>query len=105
MTELNDNNYSTEISHGKSAVLFWADWCSYCTPMKTCLSEIDVVSSENGNTHMKIYICNVEDSPKVANDNNLMSLPTIVLFNQGKEYNRLLGSQNPAALREIILEN
>lgn len=73
---------------------FYADWCGPCRMISPILEEIQ---SEMNIDVVKI---NVDESPNVATEYNVMSIPTVIIFKKGKKISVNVG----AASKEKIIE-
>jgi len=67
---------------------FWADWCGPCRMLSPVMDEIAKESSG------KYLICklNIDDNPKVYTKFSVRSIPTLIIFKDGKEVDRIIGS-------------
>ena len=84
--ELNDANFSNKISAGNWAVDFWAAWCGPCRQMAP---HFDAAAEELKNINFgKI---NVESNSKTTQQNNILGIPCIIFFKNGKEVGRSVG--------------
>ena len=83
MVELNDNNFAEEIKEGKVVVDCYADWCGVCKMMKPKVEEL--AGKETG---YKVCLLNVDKCPKTAQELNILNLPTVILYQDGKELKR-----------------
>ena len=82
-----DINTLTEIvSSGVVVLDFYADWCGPC---KMLAPELDVVAKNNSD--VKIYKINVDKNPDIARKYGIMSIPTLILYNDGKLIKQTLG--------------
>ncbi len=70
-------------SEGEVFVDFFADWCGPCQKMEPILREIS-----ESNT---VYQVDIEEEKDLAMENEVVSIPCIVLFRDGKEVNRIIG--------------
>ncbi|MBK5719353.1 thioredoxin [Dysgonomonas sp. Marseille-P4677] len=95
---LSASNYSGETAKGLVFVDFWAAWCGPCRKMAPILDE---VASEYKNS-VKIGKLNVDNYKKFAIDNGIQALPTIVVYKDGKEVDRIMGLVSKDKLVEII---
>ena len=77
---LNDDNYEEKITQGIVAVEFWANWNK--SNMVTAIEEI---------TDAKIYRVNIDSSLGTMLKNSVIVVPTIIFYDDGKEYKRLQG--------------
>ena len=93
---LNNENFKAETAAGVVVVDFWADWCSPCRMFGPIVKE---VAKEVGGK-AKVGKLNVDENQKIAEKFNIMSLPTILIFKDGKIMESLIGAQ-PA---EILIE-
>jgi len=83
---------------GLLLVDFWAPWCGPCK-MQTPILEKIAQSDAAGVSIMKI---NTDESPELAQKLNISSIPTLILYKNGKEVDRYIGLQSEAALLEKL---
>ena len=91
--ELNDSNFAAEIQSGIVLVDFWAPWCGPCR-MQTPILE-QVVGKVEG---AKIAKVNVDDAGSVAAKFGVQSIPTLIVFKDGKPVKQFVGVQQAPAL-------
>ena len=72
--------------NGISVVDFWASWCGPCKMFSPIFDE---VSNEYSN--INFYKVNVDENREIAKKYGIMSIPTIILFKDGKEIKRNIG--------------
>lgn len=84
---LTDQNFSQQIKKGVILVDFWAAWCAPCKMMAPVLNDVAEVLKDN----QAVGKLNVEDSRIVSSRYNIRSIPTMILFKDGKEINRFVG--------------
>ncbi|PLW93099.1 MAG: thioredoxin, partial [Marinilabiliales bacterium] len=84
---LNDSNFKTHIRNGIVIVDFWAEWCQPCKMMVPVLNQI--AEEEKGN--VKVCKLNVDKVRKTAAKFAVKSIPTLVVFKNGKEMKRIVG--------------
>ena len=87
MKIVNEKEFESEIKKGLVLVDFFATWCGPCRMMGGILEEIDEELSKKA----KIIKVNVDDCEKVARKFGIMSIPTIILFKDGKEVEKHIG--------------
>ena len=66
---------------------FWAPWCGPC---KMVAPELEAVASEYEDKAVVVKV-NVDEQQELANQYNVMGIPTLLLFKDGKEVDRLVG--------------
>ena len=86
--KLNDANFESEIlnNNGTCLVDFYADWCGPCKMVSPIVDEI-----ADERTDITIGKINVDESSALAMKYNVMSIPTLIVFKGGKEYDRIIG--------------
>ena len=84
---LNVSNFQKEINNGVVLVDFWAAWCMPCKMLAPILNE--TANEINGNA--KIGKLNVDECQIIASKYNVRSIPTMILFKDGKESERFVG--------------
>jgi len=82
---------------GKAVVDFYAEWCMPCLMMAPILEEVS--SKFQGVKFCKV---NIEDNESLASKFKVMSIPTIVVFKDGKEIARFNGLQQADILEEKL---
>jgi thioredoxin 1 len=85
--ELNDMNFQPQVKTGVTLVDFWASWCMPCKMMAPVLNE---TAEELGNT-AKIGKLDVDSNRAASAKYGVRSIPTLILFKNGKEINRFVG--------------
>ena len=77
---------------------FWAAWCGPC---KAIAPVVDEIASEY-NGRLKVVKVNVDDHDQIAIRYNVRSIPTLMLFHDGQEVERLVGAYpKPVLLSKI----
>lgn len=84
--KLNSNNLYEEINNGITLVDFYADWCGPCKMIAPIIEEI-ATECEN----ITVGKINVDNDAEIALKYNVSSIPTIIIFRDGKEASRLVG--------------
>lgn len=95
-----DENFAQIIATGFTLVDFFAEWCGPCRMLTPIL---DALAKEMS-AKMKFAKIDVDQSPKVATNLQITSVPTLILFNNGKEVNRIVGLKDQDTLKKIILQ-
>ncbi len=104
-TIFNDSNFEKEVVEAskKKPVLvdFFAEWCGPCQMQGPIIDEIE--KSYKG----KVIVgkVDIDDSQKIAENYNVMSIPTLVLFKDGAVKESLTGMQAQEVLAKILEDN
>ncbi|MDR2836117.1 MAG: thioredoxin family protein [Bacteroidales bacterium] len=97
---LSENNFSGTINSGLFLVDFYADWCKPCVAMTPVLEEF---AKLHGNT-LKVAKINIDNATDLSGKYNIVSIPCLVLFKDGKEIKRLIGSRDISNLSTELQE-
>lgn len=94
---LNTQNFETEVLKSDQAVLvdFWATWCGPCQRQTPIIEEL----SKEGYAVGKV---DVDENPALAQQFGVMSIPTLIVFKDGKEAARLVGLQSKDKLAQTL---
>lgn len=101
ISALSDATFDEVIKSSDKPVVvdFWAEWCGPCKMIAPILEEID--SEEDGVTIAKL---NVDDSPDVAMRYQVMSIPTLIVFDNGEPTKRIVGAKGKGQLLQELGE-
>jgi thioredoxin 1 len=93
---LTDNNFKQEVLQSKLPVLvdFWAEWCMPCRMVAPVLEEI----AEEYQGKLKVCKLNVDEAPQTSSEYGIMSIPTLVIFKNGEQIDRIIGVISKAEL-------
>ena len=96
--KLNQNNFNNAIQNGTALVDFYADWCGPCRMVSPIVDEI---AEERGD--VTVGKVNVDDENALAMKYGVMSIPTLIVFQDGMEKARIVGARPKAAiLAELV---
>jgi thioredoxin 1 len=89
IVQLNITNWKDIILNSDIPVLvdFWAEWCGPCRMVSPIVEQL--ANSLEGK--IKVSKLNVDQNPEIAAEYNIQSIPSLVLFKNGKEINRIVG--------------
>lgn len=99
-TVLTDQTFASEISSGVVLVDFWAAWCGPCKLQGPVVE--DVAKQFEANQRVKVAKMNVDENPSTSQQFGIMSIPTIIVFKDGKPVEQLIGLQNKQTLIQRI---
>jgi thioredoxin 1 len=96
--ELNDKNFKEEVEDASMFILvdFWAPWCGPCQMMGPIIEEL----SKELEGKVKIGKLNVDENPNIASKYEILSIPTLKMFKDGKIIQEMTGLQP----KEVLLE-
>ena len=91
-----DATFAKDVLQSDKPVLvdFWAEWCGPCRLVAPVLEEI---ASQHGEK-LQIVKLNVDENPQIARDYQIMSIPTMSVFQGGKVVKTIVGAKPKAAL-------
>jgi thioredoxin 1 len=84
--ELTQTDFDDSIATGTVVVDFWAPWCGPCKMMAPVFDELD--GEQKSVTFAKV---NVDENSELASKFQVMSIPTLIVFKDGKEAKRVTG--------------
>ncbi len=92
-------NFDAEVIRSEKPVLldFWAAWCGPCKMLAPIL---DQVAAERPD--VKVCKVNVDEQPELANQFRVMSIPTLVVFKDGKPVKQTMGLQPKESLLALL---
>lgn len=97
MVELTIDNFEQEVKEGTVVIDFWAPWCGPCRVQSPILEQLGEEMPD-----VKIAKVNVDEEPALAQSFNVMSIPTLVFYRDGKQFNKVIGLHDLDALKEIL---
>ncbi|MDD2306188.1 MAG: thioredoxin [Prolixibacteraceae bacterium] len=95
---LTEQNFQQQTKNKVVLVDFWATWCAPCRMMAPVLN--DVATELNGNSH--VGKVDIQQYQSLANQFKVRSIPTLILFKNGKEVNRFVGIKSKEFLLKEI---
>ena len=95
--EINESDFSSKIKSGKVLVDCYADWCGPCKMLSPIIDEV----AKDNNT-CSFYKLNVDDNEEIAREYGIMSIPTLLIFNDGKLINTSVGLKSKEEINDLI---
>lgn len=98
--KISSENFEEEVLNSEKPVLvdFFADWCGPCKMMAPIVEEL--ATDLDGKA--KVGKLNVDENSDIAVEYNVMSIPTLIIFKNGKEEKRLVGVQDKEELLNLF---
>lgn len=94
---ISDNDFNDIIASNKLVVVdFFATWCGPCRALSPYIDELST-----NNHNILFATANIEETSVIANELDVKSLPCVIIFENGKEINRVVGF-NKQKLQAII---
>lgn len=92
-------NFAQEVLQSAKPVLldFWASWCGPCRMLSPI---VDEVAEER--TDVKVGKVNVDEQPELAGEFGVMSIPTLLVFEQGKLVRQAVGARPKASVLDLL---
>ena len=97
---LDTASFALHTGRGSLPVLvdFWAPWCGPCRMMAPVLDKL----AQQRATRLQVAKLNTDEQPDIAGRFNIRSIPTLILFQGGREIARQSGAVNGAALERWL---
>ena len=99
---ISDATFDEEIASATEPVIvdFWAEWCGPCKMIAPVLEEI----AADYEGRVKVAKLNVDDNPDIARRFDVMSIPTLIVFQDGKPAKRMVGAKGKGQLLQELAD-
>jgi thioredoxin 1 len=88
--DASDESFATEVLQHNGVVMvdFWAEWCAPCKAIAPILDKL----GEEYQGRVKIVKCDIQNNPEISTQYGIRSIPTLIVFKDGKEVDKILGA-------------
>lgn len=97
--KLTEDSFQQEISSGVTLVDFYADWCGPCRMLAPVLEKV----AKDVKGKATVAKLDIDRAQGIASSFQVTSIPTLILFEGGKEVDRLVGLRDHQAILQFIL--
>lgn len=101
MEYLTEEDFDKSIQTGLTLVDFYADWCGPCRMLTPILEKL----SKEMSGQVVIAKIDIDKAQKIASDFQVTSIPTLILFQEGKEIGRLVGLRDEGTIKDFVLSS
>jgi thioredoxin len=98
--DISESALDEELLQSKDSILvdFWAPWCGPCRAMSQAVEAVAQKLAGDA----KVYKVNVDDNPSVSPRFGIRGIPTLILFKDGRETNRLIGLSSAEQIEALV---
>ena len=100
ITHLTDTSFTESVEKNPSPILvdFWAEWCMPCRALAPVLDEL----AQEFNGKIRFAKVNVDECKDIPAKFGIRGIPTLILFQDGKKVNELVGNQPKDKIRSML---
>lgn len=100
LKEVTDSSFEKDVLGAAKPVLvdFWAEWCAPCRMLAPTVAAV----AEHYGDAASVVKLNVDDNPSTAQRYGIKGIPTLILFREGKEVERVVGATSKESIMKMI---
>ncbi len=95
--KINSSNFNEKIVKGKTLIKFSTSWCFPCRQLAPIIEDISKEIKD-----INFYEIDADESSDIASQYEVMGIPTLILFNNGKEVKRIVGLRSKEDLKKEL---
>jgi len=99
IVNITNANFKEEVLDSDKKVLvdFWAPWCGPCRMVSPIVDEI-----AEENSAIMVAKVNIDEQPQLASEYGVMSIPTLIVFENGEVANKAVGARNKSFILQML---
>lgn len=101
IVDVTKESFEENIKEGLKLVDLWAPWCGSC---KMIMPSVDAIGEENKD-NLDVLKVNIDEEEDIANELEVMSIPTLILYKDGEQVASLNGFVPKESIEQMIEEN
>lgn len=98
LIKVTDSDFNEQVQNGVKLVDFWATWCGPCKMIAPVLEEL----AQDFDGKADVLKLDVDENPNNAAKFEVMSIPTLIVFKDGKPVDKVVGFQPKENLAEVL---
>ena len=100
---VDQNNFEREVIKSEKPVLvdFWAAWCGPCRMVSPVIDQL----ADQYDGKVKVAKVNVDENPELANQYQILSIPSVLLFKGGDKVDGVIGARPKQIFEEMLDKN
>ena len=99
--KLSEDTFNKEISNGVTLVDFYADWCGPCRMLSPVLEKV----AKHFEGRARVAKLDIDHAQRISSTFQVTSVPTMILFKDGKEVDRIVGLRDADAIIDFIQQS